>query len=78
MKTVSVREMKAKWSEIEKQVANGETFQVLNRGKPTVKIVPSGPRKIEKWPDFMATAIPNRGKSASEVTRESRERDWEK
>jgi hypothetical protein len=33
MKTVSIREMKAHWSEIEGQVREGESFLVLNRGK---------------------------------------------
>jgi len=48
MKVVSVREMKANWSEIERQVSNGETFEVINRGKPSVRIIPAVPRKVLK------------------------------
>jgi prevent-host-death family protein len=44
MKTITVREMKARWSEVEAQVRNGETFEVVNRGRPTVRIVPTAPR----------------------------------
>ena len=33
MKVVSVRKMEANWAEIERQVAMGETFEVLNPGK---------------------------------------------
>ncbi len=58
MKVVSVREMKANWAEIERQVALGETFEVHNRGKPSVRIVSAVPRKILKWDDPLATASP--------------------
>ena len=36
--------MKAHWSEVEAQVRNGETFEVVNRGRPTVRIIPAAPR----------------------------------
>ena len=72
MKTVSVREMKAQWAEIERQVKNGETFEVLNRGKPAALIVPTKPRTILKWPDFMATAIPGRGKDVAQIILDDR------
>jgi prevent-host-death family protein len=64
MKTVSVREMKANWSLIEEQVRSGETFEVVNRGKPTVHIVPAAPRRILKWDDHLSTAIVSGGTSA--------------
>ena len=73
MKTVSVREMKAKWSEIEKQVANGETFEVLNRGKPTVRLIPATPRKVIVWDDHLATAVKVQGSSSEELIRANRE-----
>ncbi len=46
MKTISVREMKANWSLIEEQVRAGESFEVVNRGRPTVHIVAAPPRRI--------------------------------
>jgi prevent-host-death family protein len=76
MKTVSVREMKANWSEIERQVANGETFEVLNRGKPSVRIVPAKPRTVLKWDSHLATAINVSGKTGSETIMNDREGRW--
>lgn len=67
MKTISVREMKAHWSEVEAQVRNGETFEVINRGRPTVRIIPAHPRKILVWEDHLATAIVASGRSAEET-----------
>ena len=76
MKTVSVREMKAKWSEIEKQIANGETFEVLNRGKPTVRLSSAAPQKVVAWDDHLATAVKVEGQSSEELVRESRDGRW--
>ncbi len=76
MKTVSVREMKANWAEIERQVAQGETFEVLNRGKPSVRIIPAAPRKVLKWDDHLATAMPVSGKTGSETVNVDREGRW--
>jgi len=76
MKSVSVREMKANWSEIERQVANGETFEVLNRGKPSVRIIPAKPRKILKWENHLDTAIIAKGRSGSETVARDREGRW--
>jgi prevent-host-death family protein len=56
MKTISVREMKAHCSEVESQVRNGETFEVVNRGKPTVRILPAKPRDVLKWEDHLDTS----------------------
>lgn len=72
MITISVRELKAHWSDIEKKLEHGETFQVLNRGKPTAKILPAEPKKILNWPDHLSTGITNRGKSAAETVLEDR------
>jgi antitoxin (DNA-binding transcriptional repressor) of toxin-antitoxin stability system len=72
MITISVRELKAHWSDIEKKLEYGETFQVLNRGKPTTKIVPAEPKKILNWPDHLSTAVPNKGKSAADLVIEDR------
>ena len=76
MKTVSVREMKAQWSEIEKQVRDGETFEVVNRGRPTVRIIPATPRKVVKWDDHLQTAAACRGLSGAETVIQDREGRW--
>ena len=76
MKTVSVREMKANWSEIERQVAQGETFEVLNRGKPSVRIIPAKPRKVLKWENHLDTAIQAKGKTGTETVTGDREGRW--
>ncbi len=72
MINISVRELKAHWSEIEKKLEHGETFQVLNRGRPTAQIIPSHPKTILNWPDQLSTAVPNRGKTAEETVLEDR------
>ena len=76
MKTITVREMKARWAEVEAQVRNGETFEVINRGRPTVRIVPAVPRRILAWEDHLATAIPSSGRSAEETVAADREGRW--
>lgn len=76
MKVVSEREMKANWAEIERQVAKGETFEVLNRGKPSVRIIPATPRKVLKWDDHLASAVQIRGKTGSETVNLDREGHW--
>lgn len=76
MKTITVREMKAHWAEVEAQVRDGETFEVVNRGKPTVRILPAKPREILKWEDHLKTAVPAKGRSAQEGVREDRDGRW--
>jgi antitoxin (DNA-binding transcriptional repressor) of toxin-antitoxin stability system len=76
MKTISVREMKAHWAEVERQVREGETFSVLNRGKPSVRIVPAGARRVLAWDDHLATALPSHGASGEEAVRADREHRW--
>jgi hypothetical protein len=39
----------------------------LNRGKPRVRLVPAGGRQRVIWDDHLATAIPNKGASATET-----------
>jgi antitoxin (DNA-binding transcriptional repressor) of toxin-antitoxin stability system len=73
MKSISVREMKAHWAEVEAQVQAGETFEVLNRGKPTVHLVPARPRRVLTWDDHLATAVPGTGRSAEETVRADRD-----
>jgi prevent-host-death family protein len=76
MKTVSVREMKANWAEIERQVQQGETFEVLSRGKPSVRIVPATPRQVVKWDDHLATALKTEGHGGAETVDHNRGGRW--
>ncbi|MFO7782199.1 MAG: type II toxin-antitoxin system Phd/YefM family antitoxin [Spirochaetia bacterium] len=76
MKTISVRDLKAHWSQVEEQLRNGETFEVLNRGKPAALIMPPGPRQVVTWDDHLATAVTARGKSAEEVVEADRGSRW--
>lgn len=76
MKTITVREMKAHWSEVEAQVRNGETFEGINRGRPTVHIIPAAPRRILVWDDHLATAVPASGRSAEKTIAADREGRW--
>lgn len=76
MKTVSVREMKAQWAEIDEQVARGETFEVLSRGKPVVRMVAAAPRGVVKWEDHPVTAIPAKGTTGQEAVDAEREGRW--
>lgn len=76
MKTVSVREMKAQWAEIERQVARGETFEVLNRGRPVVRIVAATPRRVVQWDDHLATALSPNGRTGQETVDADREERW--
>jgi prevent-host-death family protein len=76
MKTISVREMKAHWSQVEKLVSNGEVIEVMNRGKPTVRLIPAGGRKQVVWDDHLSTAIPGSGTSAEETVSRDRDGRW--
>ena len=72
MKTVSVRELKAHWASIERQVKAGETFEILNRGKVAAHIVPARPRQVLSWPDHLATAWKNTGRRGSDIVLDHR------
>lgn len=74
MKTITVKDLKAHWAQIEAQVKAGESFQVLNRGKVAACVVPAAPRQVLQWPDHLATAHPNTGKKGSDIVLEHRER----
>ena len=76
MKTITVREMKAHWAEVERQVRNGETFEVLNRGKASALILPARPHTVLAWDDHLATAVPAKGHTAEETVRVDREGRW--
>jgi len=72
MKTITVKDLKAHWAEIETQVKAGETFEVLNRGRVAAHIVPATPRPVLRWPDHLATAHRNTGQMGSDIVREHR------
>ncbi|MFP4166584.1 MAG: type II toxin-antitoxin system Phd/YefM family antitoxin [Opitutales bacterium] len=76
MKTISVRTMKAKWAEIEAQVREGESFEVVNRGRPTARIVPAAARRIVSWDNHLETAAQGKGRSAEETVRADRDGRW--
>jgi antitoxin (DNA-binding transcriptional repressor) of toxin-antitoxin stability system len=76
MKTISVREMKAHWSRVEEMVANGEVIEVLNHGKPRVRLVPAGGLQRVVWDDHLATAIPNKGVTVEETIARDRGGRW--
>ena len=73
MKTITVKDMKAHWAIVEAQVRDGETFEVLNRGKPTVRIVPTGPGEILKWDDHLSTSAEGRGLLSEALVAEDRD-----
>jgi antitoxin (DNA-binding transcriptional repressor) of toxin-antitoxin stability system len=75
MKTITVKDLKAHWAEIEAQVKAGESFEVLNRGKVAAHVVPPTPRQVLRWPDHLSTAHVNAGRKGSDVVREQRDRD---
>lgn len=72
MKSITVREMKAHWAAVESQVRDGETFEVLNRGKPTVRIVPAKPAPVLAWEDHLLTAAPGVGALTEDLVAEDR------
>jgi antitoxin (DNA-binding transcriptional repressor) of toxin-antitoxin stability system len=72
MKSITVREMKAHWAAVESQVRDGETFEVLNRGKPTVRIVPAKPAPVLAWGDNPLTAVPGVGTLTEDLVAEDR------
>lgn len=45
----------------------GETFEVLSRGKPSVRILPATPRSVIKWDDHLATALKAGGRGGEEA-----------
>jgi len=73
MKTITVKDLKANWAQIEEQVRSGETFEVLNRGRVAARIVPATPRQVLRWPDHLATAHKNTGRKGSDIISEHRE-----
>ncbi|MCA1755782.1 MAG: type II toxin-antitoxin system prevent-host-death family antitoxin [Spirochaeta sp.] len=76
MKTISIRELKAHWAEVERQVSRGETFEVLNRGRPAALIVPPRPRPVLQWDDHLSTAVVTEGRSSDDIVRADREGRW--
>lgn len=78
MKTVSVRELKAHWAELEEKVRQGETFLILNRGRPSACLVPATPRDVVIWDDHLETAVKPvaSARVAEEILRADRDGRW--
>jgi antitoxin (DNA-binding transcriptional repressor) of toxin-antitoxin stability system len=72
--TITVKDLKAHWAQIEAQVKAGETFEVLNRGKVAAHVVPATPRQVLQWPDHLSTAGKSSGRKGSDIIRDHRER----
>jgi len=75
-KSISVRDLKAHWSDVERQIADGEELEVLNRGRPTARIIPPTPRPVVIWDDHLATALDSSGRSAEDTVSADREGRW--
>lgn len=76
MKTISIRDLKAHWAQVEQQLRKGEVFEVLNRGRPAAMIVPPRPRAVLKWDDHLVTAVETTGKPVEDLVRSDREGRW--
>ncbi len=76
MRVISVRELKAHWAQVEERLRNGESVEVLNRGRPAALIVPPRPRPVLVWDDHPATAAECKGRTAEEVIDSDREGRW--
>ncbi len=42
MKTIGIRALRQRASAVLRQVANGETFEVTDRGRPVARLIPTG------------------------------------
>ncbi|NBB79101.1 MAG: hypothetical protein GVY36_06585 [Verrucomicrobia bacterium] len=67
-----MKEMKAHWAAVEAQVRDGETFEVLNRGRPTARIVPAKPASVLEWEDHLLTAAAGKGALSQDLVAEDR------
>lgn len=76
MNTISVRDLKAHWADIERRTREGESFLVLNRGRPSARVLPAGPREVLHWDDHLKTAVKSAGRSAKKIVREDRDGRW--
>lgn len=76
METITVRDLKAHWADIERRTREGESFLVLNRGRPSARVLPAGPREVLRWDDHLKTAVESAGRPAEQIVREDREGRW--
>lgn len=73
METITVRDLKAHWADIERRTREGESFLVLNRGRPSARVLPAGPREVLRWDDHLKTAVESAGRPAEQIIREDRD-----
>jgi antitoxin (DNA-binding transcriptional repressor) of toxin-antitoxin stability system len=52
MKTVTVRDLRYRFSEVEARLQEGEEVEVLRRRRPIARLVPIRP--LQEYPDFAA------------------------
>lgn len=76
METITVRDLKAHWADIERRAREGESFLVLNRGRPSARVLPAGPREVLRWDDHLKTAVESAGRPAEQIIREDRDGRW--
>lgn len=76
METITVRDLKAHWADIERRAREGESFLVLNRGRPSARVLPAGPREVLRWDDHLKTAVESAGRPAEQIVREDRDGRW--
>jgi prevent-host-death family protein len=76
METITVRELKSQWAEIERRTREGESFLILNRGRPAARLLPVSPRAVLHWDDHLETAADGIGLKSQEIVRADREGRW--
>jgi prevent-host-death family protein len=76
METITVRELKSHWAEIERRTREGESFLILNRGRPAARLLPVAPRPVLQWDDHLKTAADGRGLKSQEIVNTDREGRW--
>jgi prevent-host-death family protein len=76
MNIISVKDLKAHWADIERRTREGESFLVLNRGRPSARVLPAGPREVLHWDDHLKTAVKSAGRTTEKIVREDRDGRW--
>lgn len=68
MERIGVRELRQHASRYLARVANGETFEVTDRGRPVAHLVPV---RGDAWEDLVATGRVSRAPDAADVAEEA-------
>ena len=51
-------------------------FGGMNRGRPSARVLPAGPREVLRWDDHLKTAVQSAGRTAEKIVREDRDSRW--